>query len=117
MSKYFLELTTISYDLASYKPSELAAASLFLTLHLLNGNASDATGFNDNHWTPTLIQYSRYTAQHLRPITRQIAKLVREAPSAKLNAIYCKYQAKKFHKIALRSELSGPLIDSIVDKK
>ncbi|KAM8711220.1 hypothetical protein ACLKA7_000370 [Drosophila subpalustris] len=114
MSKYFLELAAMDYDLASYRPSEIAAASLFLSLHLLNGNARAATGFNDKHWTPTLEHYSTYTAQHLRPITRQIAKLVREAPSAKLKSIYIKYQANKFQKISLRSELSSPLIDSIV---
>ncbi|XP_064542958.1 G2/mitotic-specific cyclin-B [Drosophila montana] len=117
MSKYFLELAGMDYELASYKPSEIAAASLFLSLHLLNGNARAATGFNDKHWTPTLVHYSRYTAAYLRPITRQIAKLARDAPTAKLRAIYNKYQANKFQKIALRPELSGPLMDSIVGKK
>ncbi|XP_034651883.1 G2/mitotic-specific cyclin-B isoform X1 [Drosophila subobscura] len=114
MSKYFVELATVDYDLASYKPSEIAAASLFLSLHLLNGNYRASTGFNDKHWTPTLAYYSRYSAAHLRPITRQIAKLARDAPQAKLKAIHNKYQANKFQKIALRSELSGPLLDSIV---
>ncbi|EDW61454.2 G2/mitotic-specific cyclin-B [Drosophila virilis] len=117
MSKYFLELAAMDYELASYKPSEIAAGSLFLSLHLLNGNARAATGFNDKHWTPTLVHYSRYTAAHLRPITRQIAKLARDAPTTKLRAIYNKYQANKFQKIALRAELSGPLMDSIVGKK
>ncbi|XP_033251712.1 G2/mitotic-specific cyclin-B isoform X2 [Drosophila miranda] len=114
MSKYFVELASFDYDLASYKPSEIAAASLFLSLHLLNGNYRASTGFNDKHWTPTLAYYSRYTATHLRPITRQIAKLARDAPQAKLKAILNKYQGNKFQKIALRTELSGPLMDSIV---
>ncbi|XP_034477511.1 G2/mitotic-specific cyclin-B [Drosophila innubila] len=114
MSKYFLELAAMDYDLASYRPSEIAASSLFLSLHLLNGNSRAATGFNDKHWTDTLVHYSQYTAQHLRPITRQIAKLVREAPAAKLKSIYIKYQANKFQKISLRQELSSPLLDSIV---
>ncbi|XP_001360503.4 G2/mitotic-specific cyclin-B [Drosophila pseudoobscura] len=114
MSKYFVELASVDYDLASYKPSEIAAASLFLSLHLLNGNYRASTGFNDKHWTPTLAYYSRYTATHLRPITRQIAKLARDAPQAKLKAIHNKYQGNKFQKIALRTELSGPLMDSIV---
>ncbi|XP_022227612.2 G2/mitotic-specific cyclin-B isoform X2 [Drosophila obscura] len=114
MSKYFVELASVDYDLASYKPSEIAAASLFLSLHLLNGNYRASTGFNDKHWTPTLTYYSRYSATHLRPITRQIAKLARDAPQAKLKAIHNKYQANKFQKIALRTELSGPLMDSIV---
>ncbi|KAH8407582.1 hypothetical protein KR222_007463, partial [Zaprionus bogoriensis] len=114
MSKYFLELATMDYELASYKPSEIAAASLFLSLHLLNGNARTDTGFNDRHWTPTLVHYSRYTAKQLRPITKKIAKLAQEAPKAKLRTIYNKYQANKFQKISLRPELSSKLLDSIV---
>ncbi|XP_017008412.2 G2/mitotic-specific cyclin-B-like [Drosophila takahashii] len=114
MSKYFIELATVEYDMASYRPSEIAAASLFLSLHLLNGNYRAGTGFNDRHWTPTLTYYSRYSAAHLRPITRQIAKLARDAPQGKLKAIYSKYQGSKFQRIALRTELTGALIDSIV---
>ncbi|KAM8720417.1 hypothetical protein ACLKA7_006463 [Drosophila subpalustris] len=117
MSKYFLELSTLDCGLSSYKPSKIAAASLYLSLHLLNGNAAAATVMDGNHWTPTLMQHSRYTEQHLRPITRQIAKLAREAPHANLRSVYSKYQASKFGKIALRPELSGPLMDLIVDKE
>ncbi|XP_037716295.1 G2/mitotic-specific cyclin-B [Drosophila subpulchrella] len=115
MSKYFIELAMVDYDMATYRPSEIAAASLFLSLHLLNGNHRAGTGFNDRHWTPTLTYYSRYSAAHLRPITRQIAKLARDAPQAKLKAIYNKYQGSKFQKIALRTELTGALMDSIVN--
>ncbi|XP_030370030.1 G2/mitotic-specific cyclin-B [Scaptodrosophila lebanonensis] len=117
LAKYFLELALMDYELASYKPSEIAAASLFLSLHLINGNSKAATGFNDKHWTTTLAHYSRYTATHLRPITKQIAKLARDAPTTKLRAIYNKYQGNKFQKIAMRPELYGALMDSIVGKK
>ncbi|XP_017024830.1 G2/mitotic-specific cyclin-B [Drosophila kikkawai] len=116
MAKYLIELASVDYDLASYRPSEIAAASLFLSLHLLNGNYRAATGFNDRHWTPTLSFYSRYSAADLRPITRQIAKLARDAPQARLKAVYNKYQGSKFQKIALRQELSGPLLDSIIGR-
>ncbi|XP_043641969.1 G2/mitotic-specific cyclin-B isoform X2 [Drosophila teissieri] len=114
MSKYFIELASVDYEMATYRPSEIAAASLFLSLHLLNGNYRAGTGFNDRHWTPTLTFYSRYSSAHLRPITRRIAKLARDAPQAKLKAIYNKYQGSKFQKIALRTELTGALMDSIV---
>ncbi|XP_033244735.1 G2/mitotic-specific cyclin-B-like [Drosophila miranda] len=114
MSKYFVELASVDYDLASRKPSEIAAAALFLSLHLLNGNHLAGTGFNDQRWTPTLAHYSRYTAAHLRPITRQIAKLAREAPQAELQALHKKHQGLQFFEIANRPELSGPLINSIV---
>ncbi|KAH8306000.1 hypothetical protein KR018_009806, partial [Drosophila ironensis] len=109
MSKYFIELSCVDYELASYRPSEIAAASLFLSLHLINGNYRAATGFSDRHWTPTLTYYSRYTAAHLRPIARMIAKLARDAPQAKLKAIY-----NKFQKITMKPELSGALLESII---
>ncbi|ALC42288.1 CycB [Drosophila busckii] len=117
MSKYFLELSSMDYELASYRPSEIAAASLFLSLHLLNDNAKAATGFRDTHWTPTLEHYSRYTAAQLRPITRQIAQLAQDAPASKMRAVYNKYQASKFQAIALRTELYGQLMNSIVNSK
>ncbi|XP_011182206.2 G2/mitotic-specific cyclin-B [Zeugodacus cucurbitae] len=115
MAKYFLELTTIEYDLAAYKPSEIAAASLFLALHLLKDNAKLPTAFNDKHWSPTMQYYSRYTAEHLRPIAKKIAVVVRNAPTAKLKAVYTKYQSSKLYKIAMRSELYDKLIDSIIN--
>ncbi|XP_050326346.1 G2/mitotic-specific cyclin-B [Bactrocera neohumeralis] len=115
LAKYFLELTSIEYDLASYKPSEIAAASLFLALHLLKENAKAPTGFNNKHWSPTMQYYSRYTAEHLRPIATKIATVVRNAPSAKLKAVYTKYQSSKLYKIAMRSELYDKLIDSIIN--
>ncbi|XP_037940816.1 G2/mitotic-specific cyclin-B-like isoform X1 [Teleopsis dalmanni] len=117
MSKYFLELVLVDYNMAAYKPSQVAAASLFLALHLLNGNARAATGFNDAHWTPTLRHYSRYSATDLRPITMKIAAIAKNAPNAKLKAVYSKYQSTKFDKISLRSELYGALMDSIINSK
>lgn len=115
MAKYFLELTSIEYDLAAYKPSEIAAASLFLALHLLKDNAKVPMGFNNKHWSPTMQYYSRYTAEHLRPIAKKIATVVRNAPTAKLKAVYTKYQSSKLYKIAMRSELYDKLIDSIIN--
>ncbi|XP_014086155.2 G2/mitotic-specific cyclin-B [Bactrocera oleae] len=115
MAKYFLELTSIEYDLAAYKPSEIAAASLFLALHLLKENARASVGFNNKHWSPTMQYYSRYTAKHLRPIAKKIAVVVRNAPTAKLKAVYTKYQSSKLYKIAMRSELYDKLIESIIN--
>lgn len=59
--------------------------------------------------------YSRYTAKHLRPIAKKIAVVVRNAPTAKLKAVYTKYQSSKLYKIAMRSELYDKLIESIIN--
>ncbi|KAH8387775.1 hypothetical protein KR093_009448, partial [Drosophila rubida] len=114
MAKYFLELVTIDYEMASCKPSEIGAASLFLAMQLLGQQGLAGAGFNDALWTPTLEHYSRYTALHLHPIARQIARLAREAPYAKLRSVFNKYKTERFQKIALHPQLSGALIDAIV---
>ncbi|XP_013108370.2 G2/mitotic-specific cyclin-B [Stomoxys calcitrans] len=117
MSKYFLELAMIEYDMSHYKPSEIAAASLFLSLNLLKDNSNVSSGLNNKHWNSTLEWYSRYSPEHLRPIAKKIASVARNAPNAKLKAVYTKYQASKFQKVSTRSELYSPLMDSIISSK
>lgn len=117
MSKYFLELAMVEYDMCHYKPSEIAAASLFLALNLLKEKSSTPSGLNNKHWNSTLEWYSRYSPEHLRPITKKIAFVARNAPNAKLKAVYTKYQASKLLKVSLRSELYSILMDSIISGK
>ncbi|KAI8118075.1 G2/mitotic-specific cyclin-B [Lucilia cuprina] len=117
MSKYFLELAMIEYDMSHYKPSEIAAASLFLSLNLLKENSNMSSGLSNKHWNSTLEWYSRYSPEHLRPIAKKIASVARNAPHAKLKAVYTKYQASKFQKVSMRSELYSPLMDSIISSK
>ncbi|TMW42837.1 hypothetical protein DOY81_012083, partial [Sarcophaga bullata] len=50
MSKYFLELAMIEYDMSHYKPSEIAAAALFLSLNLLKENINFSNGLNNKLW-------------------------------------------------------------------
>lgn len=113
MSKYFLELVTTEYSMAHYRPSEIAAASLYLSLQLLNSSKTPT----EQIWNPTLEFYSRYSADHLKPISRQIANLAKNASSAKLKAVYVKYQSCQLGKISLRSELKGPVIEAIIGVK
>ncbi|XP_065369641.1 G2/mitotic-specific cyclin-B [Calliphora vicina] len=117
MSKYFLELAMIEYDMSHYKPSEIAAASLFLSLNILKENTNSSCGLSNKHWNSTLEWYSRYSPEHLRPIAKKIATVARNAPSAKLKAVYTKYQATKFQKVSMRSELYSTFMDSIVSGK
>lgn len=110
MSKYFLELVTTEYSMAHYRPSEIAAASLYLSLQLINPSKTPT----EEIWNPTLEFYSRYSADHLKPISRQIAMLAKNASTAKLKAVYVKYQSIQLGKISLRSELKGSAIDAII---
>lgn len=110
MSKYFLELVTTEYSMAHYRPSEIAASSLYLSLQLINPSKIPT----EEIWNPTLEFYSRYSAEHLKPISRQIAMLAKNASSAKLKAVFQKYQSFQLGKISLRPELKGPVIDAII---
>lgn len=117
MSKYFLELAMVEYDMSHYKPSEIAAASLFLSLNLLKENANQASGLNNKHWNATLQHYSHYTPEQLRPIAIKLAGVVRNASQAKLKAVYAKYKAEKFKHVATRPEMCSTLMDSIVSSE
>uniref|UniRef100_A0A1A9ZX30 Uncharacterized protein n=1 Tax=Glossina pallidipes TaxID=7398 RepID=A0A1A9ZX30_GLOPL len=114
MSKYFIELAMIESNMAYYKPSEIAASSLFLSLNLLKGNAKLAIGLDDSYWTPTLQWYSRYRVEDIKPIAKKIASVARNARTVKLKAVYNKYKSTKFQRISMRPELYGALIDSII---
>ena len=103
--------------MAAYKPSAIAAASLFLSLNLVDEKSARIAGFNNNLWNATLEFYSRYSADALRPIARKIAAVAMRAPTAKLKAVYTKYITSKFQKISLRSELYGAKMESIVKSR
>uniref|UniRef100_A0A1B0A631 Cyclin C-terminal domain-containing protein n=1 Tax=Glossina pallidipes TaxID=7398 RepID=A0A1B0A631_GLOPL len=75
-SKYFIELAIIESNMAYYKPSEIAASSLFLSLNLLRGYAKLAMGLDDSCWTPTLQWYSRYSVEHIKQPGRSLPLLL-----------------------------------------
>lgn len=110
MSKYFLELITVEYSMAHYKPSEVAAASLLLTLHLFVRR----TTYNKELWSTQIQHYSSYSLEHLKPIAQQIARIAKDAPNAKYKAVYNKYTSSKFEKITTRPELNGSIIEKLM---
>merc|ERR1712241_916127 len=60
VAKYLIEMSLLEYDMAHVPPSLMAAAALFLSLRLLEPNATLATT-----WTPTLAHYSTYSCKEL----------------------------------------------------
>merc|ERR1712243_98391 len=63
LAKYSLELSLADYSLVPVPGSQLAAASLCLSLLVLDQEAS-----MDNVWTPTLAYYSGYTMDAILPL-------------------------------------------------
>lgn len=110
-AKYLVEMASVDYDIAHYKPSEIAATALYISLTLFPlANSSEP-----KVWSKTLEHYTHYTVQHLTPIVRKLAKRVKNAPDMKVQAVYTKYQSSKFDKISIQPELKGPLMDKLID--
>ncbi|XP_045780461.1 G2/mitotic-specific cyclin-B1 [Maniola jurtina] len=85
LAKYFVDLCLVEYSMAHYRPSELAAAAICLSLYLLSNQKLTEV------WTPTLVYYSEYTLEHITPIMREMAKIVINVEKSKYQAVYNKY--------------------------
>lgn len=103
-AKYALELASLDYTLSSYRPSQLAAAALYLSLFLFDQN----TDFSkiEKLWTPTLQFYSKYKANDLLPLVKKLAKIIGCAPTSRFKSVYNKYKSEKFDKISLSCQLN-----------
>jgi len=112
VAKYLVELALLEYDLAHYPPSLMAAASLFLSLRILEPNATLA-----NVWTPTLQHYSTYTARELIPVVVKIAQSILKAKESKLQAVHTKYMSKKFMKVGELADLTGDVMMKLSRKE
>ncbi|EDS35579.1 cyclin b [Culex quinquefasciatus] len=114
VAKYLIELASIDYGTAHYKPSEVAAAALYISLYLfpIAANANES-----KVWSKTLEHYTHYTVEQLTPVVQRLAKLVKSAPTMKVQAVYSKYQSSKFEKISTQPELHGTSLDALVEGK
>lgn len=111
VAKYLIELASIDYGTAHYKPSEIAAAALYISLYLF----PIANGAESKVWSKTLEHYTHYSVEQLTPVVQRLAKLVKSAPSMKVQAVYSKYQSSKFEKISAQPELHGTSLDALVE--
>lgn len=102
LAKYFVDLCLVEYTMAHYRPSELAAAAICLSLYLLSSKRLEDV------WTPTLSYYSGYSLEHIDPIIRKLAKIVVNVDNSKYRAVYNKYLDTSLAKVSslhqLRSE-------------
>lgn len=110
-AKYLIEMASIDYSTAHYKPSEIAAAALYISLSLFPlANSTEPTV-----WTKTLEHYTHYTVQHLTPIVQRLAKVVKNAPKMKVHAVHHKYQSSKFERISVQPEFQGAVMDKLIE--
>ncbi|XP_058466857.1 G2/mitotic-specific cyclin-B [Malaya genurostris] len=109
-AKYLIELASVDYSTAHFKPSEIAAAALYIALYLF-----PLANNEQKVWTKTLEFYTKYTVDNLVPIVQRLAKLVKNVPNMKVQAVYSKYHSSKFEKISTQSEFQGSLMNNLVE--
>ena len=83
---FVLDGTLLSYGLLRYRPSQLAAGAILI--------ARQAVG-RKRLWSPTLLHYTGYTEEEIRPVARAILS---EQPSAssELRAVWTKHNSPNF---------------------
>lgn len=107
LAKYFVDLSLVEYSMSHYRPSELAAAAICLSLYLLsNKKISEA-------WTPTLSYYSSYSLDHIVPIMVKIARIVINVDNSKLKAVYNTYSDLTVAKVSQLPQLKGDAIHEL----
>ncbi|XP_034654587.1 putative cyclin-A3-1 [Drosophila subobscura] len=114
LAHYYVELALMDTELASVKPSEMAAAALFLALNLSDGTPDG--GLDESLWTRPLADCSRCTALRLRPTVLRMAQLPLKAEQAELLSIRQKFSSRKYNSVSLAPELKErPRLDSILN--
>ena len=74
MAKYLMELSLIEYECSTWKPSLLAATSLYLTLRMISENCD---------WNDTLAFYSNYKEEQLLSHVSTLCKLLIKTQSSR----------------------------------
>lgn len=93
LSRFISEYSMSSYSLTStYLPSQIAAAATAHALRIVG---------RPHPWTATLVRYTGYTHEDLRPCLVEMKEVVKRAPLLKTQAIFRKYSEPKYLKAAL----------------
>lgn len=115
LAKYILELSLLEYKLCHITPSEIAAASLALTLRIFDAGTSGRS--MAEMWTPTLAHYTSYSLEDIKDTMAHLAALLYRTTTAaadsKLLAIRNKYCKKPFMRIATLDQLRDPGLNSL----
>lgn len=122
LAKYLMELTIVDYKMAHVEPSRIAAASLALSMRLLDPVQSSLRHL----WTPTLVHYTSYSLAQIEEPIRAIADSLHTIHHVQginithlsgtsstgkkvkaMRAITKKYCGKKYSKVASMKVVNG----------
>lgn len=91
LAGYIAELSLVEYRFSIKRPSLIGASIVCLALHALGLT-----------WTYILERECHYSLDELNGCVQDLWKLVSEAPTSHLQAIYTKYAQKKFDSVSTR---------------
>ncbi|XP_074693268.1 G2/mitotic-specific cyclin-B2 isoform X1 [Strix aluco] len=105
LAKYLMELTLIDYDMVHHRPSEIAAAALYLSQKILG----------PNKWGAKQQYYTGYTEDSLVMTVKHMAKNVVKVNEklTKYTAIKNKYASSKLLAISTIPQLSSEIIKDL----
>lgn len=120
IAKFLMELSLSEYECSHWKPSFLAAASLYATIHLVDqdgpkigsylSKTASASSPRDR-WNKALVHYTHYTREQLKEPTSTLCKILKRAiDSPQLYAAVKKYSPQ----IDRWPELKSPRVDKLI---
>ncbi|SPP88486.1 blast:G2/mitotic-specific cyclin-B [Drosophila guanche] len=113
LAHYYVQLALMDAELASVKPSQIAAAALYIALNLSDGTPDG--GLDESLWTRQLADCSRYTSLQLRATVLRMAQLPLKAEQEELLSIRNKFSRRKYYSVSVAPELKGPRLESIMN--
>lgn len=93
ISKYLMELSLTEYECSHWRPSLLAAAALFTTIHLVHQEPSSSrtkvqysfisqavqSNYQQDRWNRTLVHYTKYNRKQLQEPASVLCKILKRA--------------------------------------
>lgn len=127
ISKYLMELSLTEYECSHWRPSMLAAAALFTTIHLvhhepsssslrakvqysLNLQSSAQSYCQQDRWNRTLVHYTRYSRKQLQEPASILCKILKRAQKSPQSFMCVK---KNISSLAKWPELKSTRVDDL----
>lgn len=126
ISKYLMELSLTEYECSHWRPSMLAAAALFTTIHLvhhepssslrtkvqssLNLQSSAQSYCQQDRWNRTLVHYTKYSRKQLQEPASVLCKILKRAQKSPQSFMCVK---KNISNLAKWPELKSTRVDDL----
>lgn len=113
IAKFFMELSLPEYECSHWKPSMLAAASLYATIHLTDqsGNNFLRSTSPRDRWNKSLVHYSHYTRDQLKEPASILCKILKRAMDSPQSHASVKKNSPQLDRWP---ELKSPRVDKLI---